>query len=116
MPIEKGTPQGYLRASGEDLMEFRRKIFAHPSWETMYGILDIRTNHSKRQHGLLEENEALLKKYYEAWFRVVTGGGYRALARFNKENFTDERTTRMARLSPHLNIIRSALVRPQSRR
>lgn len=113
MSVENGIPQGYQRPTGEDLMEWRRKSLAHPSWETMYGILDIRTSHNERQHGLLEKHEALLKEYYEAWFRVVTGRGYRALARFNEQNLTDENLPQISRLSSHLNIIRSALVRPE---
>jgi len=113
MSLENDIPQGYQRPAGEDLTEWRRKSFAHPSWETMYGILDIRTSHSERQHGLFEKHEALLKEYYEAWFRVVTGKGYRVLARFNEQNFTDENLSQISKLSSHLNIIRSALVKPE---
>lgn len=114
MSVEKGIPQEYQKPTGEDLMEWRRKSFAHPSWETMHGILDIRTSHSERQHRLLEKHGNLLKEYYEAWLRVVTGRGYRALARFNEQNLTDENLPQISKLSSHLNIIRSALVRPES--
>lgn len=113
MSVELGIHSNrYLRATGEELEEYRRRIRAHSSWETMYKILDVRTSSNERQHSLLDVNKALLKDYYEAWFRVVTGRGYRTLAKFNEQNFTDENLARMRKLNPHLNMIRSALVRP----
>ncbi len=103
----------YQRPSGAQLEDYRKTFHATPSWETMEGIIVTRTENRERRKNNFKKYRQAIREYYEAWFNVVTGKGYRRLNRWNQEYINDEHENQLKEMNPILNMVRSALVPPE---
>ena len=96
--------------------EQRRRLFAKPTWETMFDLLNMISINNPDQHGLLIDNRDLLREYFEA---VVSSscGSYRRMRRFKKEYMPNGENPKFSsRLNWHMGFIRSRVLGQASKR
>lgn len=109
----KRTSHGFAVHVRREKEEARRKFQPVPTWETMSGILELRTHNFYDLDELYQKNRFILKEFYEARYDIAVGKGSTRLNEFMKKYTQNEKAKSynpelIDSLSPLFTIIRDS--------
>lgn len=120
---ERKISRGFALHVRREKAEERRQFHPIPSWETVSGMLELRTYNNDELHELYLDldNRIILKEFYDTRYDMAVGKGPKRLNRFIRKYTTDKKSKfynpdLIDKLKPHLHIIRDSFPRIPTRK
>jgi len=117
------TSKGWAKHERTRIAQERRDqpLVTLASWETVSGMIDLRTRYNPDINELVQRHRPLLKLFYDGWFDVAAGRGRKRLNTLSKRYTQNPKSKYynpelIDSLAPYISMIRDSFPETKSRR